>query len=65
MEKGIQIDKFCIDVKLQIANYQMWRDDFESAKNELVEIYQWIMDNKEEYQSEAINTAGKYLLEVE
>lgn len=36
MEKGIKMDKFCIDVKLQIANYQMWRDDFDSAKKELL-----------------------------
>ena len=36
MEKGLQMDKFCIDIRLQIANYQMWRDDFESAKTELL-----------------------------
>jgi hypothetical protein len=43
MELGLQMDSSCIDVKLQIANYLMWRDDFEGARKELVEIHQWIM----------------------
>ena len=51
MEKGFQMDKTCIDVKLQIANYQMWKDEFESARNELLEIHSWIMENREEYES--------------
>lgn len=32
MELGLQMDKTCIDVKLQIANYLMFRDDFDAAK---------------------------------
>ena len=51
MEKGLQFDKTCIDVKLQISNYLMWRDDFETAQKELLEIYGWIMEGKEEYES--------------
>ena len=58
------MDSTCIDVKLQIANYLMWKDDFESARKQLVQIHSWITGNKEEYQSEAMNTAGKYLVEV-
>lgn len=46
MEKGLQMDKFCIDVKLQIANYLMWRDDFDAARVELLEIYKWIMEGR-------------------
>ena len=65
MQKGIQIDSTCIDVKLQIANYLMWKDDFETAKKELIELHSWIMSNKEEYESETMNTTGKYLVEVE
>lgn len=59
------MDKTCIDVKLQIANYLMFKDDFETAKKELVEIHQWIMEGRQEYESEAINTTGKYLIEVQ
>ena len=29
----------------------MWRDDFETAQKELLEIYGWIMEGKEEYES--------------
>lgn len=46
MELGLQMDKTCIDVKLQIANYLMFKDDFETAKKELVEIHQWIMEGR-------------------
>jgi len=28
MEKGEKIDPFCIDVRLQRANYLMWKDEF-------------------------------------
>lgn len=65
MEKGLQADKTCIDVRLQIANYLMWKDDFESGRKELLEIYEWIIQNREEYENEVINTTAKYLIEVE
>lgn len=65
MELGLKMDKNCIDVKLQIANFMMWRDDFEQARKELLEVHSWIVQGKEEYENEAVSTAGKYLIEVE
>ncbi len=65
MEKGKQIDSSCIDVHVQIANYLMFKDDFEGAKAELLEIYGWIMEGREDYDSEIVTTTGKYLIEVE
>jgi lipopolysaccharide biosynthesis regulator YciM len=32
MEKGLKIDPKCIDIRVQKANYLMWKDDFETAK---------------------------------
>ena len=40
----------------------MWNDDFDGAKKELLEIYKWIVEGKEEYENEAVTTTGKYLL---
>ena len=64
MQKGLAIDKTCIDVKLQIANYLMWIDDFDRAKAELLEIYQWIKEGRQQYENQAVTTTGKYLLQV-
>jgi hypothetical protein len=36
MDKGRKMDSYCIDVRLQIANYLMWNDNFEQAKLEMV-----------------------------
>lgn len=65
MEKGLKFDSSCIDVHLQIANYLMWKDDFDRAKGELLEVHRWIMEEREEYDTEAVTCAGKYLIEVE
>jgi hypothetical protein len=36
MQKGEKIDASCIDVRVQKSNYLMWKDDFETAKTELL-----------------------------
>lgn len=65
MEQGLQMDKTCIDVHVQLANYLMWKDRFDEARVELVEIQRWVMEAREEYETEVVSTIGKYLLEVE
>lgn len=61
----MQMDNTCIDIRLQMINYMLWRDDHDSARKELFDIYQWIMEDKEEYEDEVVNMTGKYLVEVE
>jgi hypothetical protein len=65
MQKGEKIDPTCIDIRVQKSNYLMWKDDFETAKTELLEIHRWIKAEREEYETETITTVGKYLIEVE
>lgn len=65
MERGEKADPFCIDVKLQRANYLMWKDEFEGAKAILMQLYQWVKEEREEYETETLTTLGKYLVEVE
>lgn len=65
MERGEKTDPNCIDVRLQRANYLMWKDDFESAKTLLLQLHKWVREEREEYETETLTTLGKYLVEVE
>lgn len=51
MEKGEKADASCIDVKLQRANYLMWKDEFESAKTILLQVHKWVQEEREEYET--------------
>lgn len=62
---GEKTDPTCIDVRIQKANYLMWKDDFETAKHELLILHKWIIDDREDYEAETVTTVGKYLIEVE
>jgi hypothetical protein len=33
-------------VKLQRANYLMWRDEFEAAKTLLLQLHKWVKDER-------------------
>lgn len=59
------MDPSCLDVKLQRANYLMWKDDFEGAQAILHELHGWVKAEREEYDTESLTTLGKYLVEVE
>ena len=59
------MDNTCIDVRVQMANYLMFKDDFERARVELVEIQKWVVEGREDYETETVTTIGKYLVEVE
>ena len=79
MSPGSEMDSTCVDVDLQCANYLLFRDDTDGARQKLLAIYNRVVENKnkseiaaeeegneEDVVSDEVKTqAAKFLIEVE
>lgn len=64
LKKGNEIDTSCMDVHLQTANYQLWKENEQIASAELNIIYNAVKAKNEEYETELVIQASKYLIEL-
>lgn len=79
LKLGAEIDSTCVDVDLQCANYLLFRDDTDGARQKLLNIYNRVVESKkksdiaaeedEQYDStvsdEVKTQAAKFLIEVD
>lgn len=54
-----------MDVHLQVANYELFKDNYESARTSLDIILNTVKSKKEENDNDLILQAAKYYIELE